>query len=312
VGNKVNLVVATTDAGAVSVATSQTATVTFTITNTGNAYQKYLLSYTDFATTETPSVFGADRDDNFDADASSITTQVASVATTTTTAVAPNASLTVTIVGTVPSSGLTEGWYDVLALKAQAVNPITGAVETNNSTAAISIVDGSDTACTSDIVLGDGTGSDDTTGDKDGMYSARSAYIVHLPSLTVSKASLVACDPFNGCGASAKAIPGATIEYRVVITNAASPAPTAQNVTITDTISSNMTPTGYTAGWTASATFGGSKACAANQYVYNNNGAGWSCGSDFWDTATPAKGTAVIGDIASGATATVVFRATIN
>ena len=136
-------------------------------------------------------------------------------------------TLAVTIVGTMPAA-LTEGWQGVLGLKAQAVNPITGALEANTVSAISN--NGTISACTSDIVLGDGAGQDDAA--RDGIQSARSGYIVHLANISVTKTSYVYCDPLNGCGAGAKAIPGATVEYTVVVKNTGASAPTAQSVTI--------------------------------------------------------------------------------
>lgn len=296
VGNRVDHTVTTTDAGFVTVATSQTATLHFLITNTGNAAEKYALSVVDLASGSSWSVFGSSQSDNFQ-------TTVASASTPTTAFVLGiGGSVAVTIIGTMPAA-LTENWQDVLALKAQAVNPITNVVEAN-TVSAIS-TNGTVSACTSDIVLGDGAGQDDAA--RDGIQSARSGYVVHLTTMSVTKTSLVYCDPFNGCGAGAKAIPGATVEYTVVVKNSAGPN-IAQSVTISDQLASTLTPTGYSSGWTSSPA-SGSHTCAANQAWTSTGG----CVSSFWSgNVAGATGTATVGDLATGATGTIVFQATIN
>jgi len=303
VGNKVDHIVVTTDAAAVSVVTSQTTTLGFTITNIGNAAEKYQLSYV-LVSSGATSVFGSAVTDNFDP--TGVTTQVASVPTTTTAFVPANGSLTVTINGTMPATGLTENWLSVNVLKAQAVNPLTNVVETN-ANSQIS-VDGTTLACSSDIVLGDGAGDDNIA--RDGISSARSAYIVHLTTLTVNKTSVPYSDPFNGT-TSPKAIPGATIEYAVVVTNSGG-TNAATGVTITDNLPSTVTPVGGTSSW--STTTSGSVPCTSRA-VAKIGAAPWACidgtggGGVGWSGQTL---TAVIPTLSSGTTATILYQATIN
>jgi uncharacterized repeat protein (TIGR01451 family) len=290
VGNKVNHTVVTTDAAAVSVVTGQTATLGFTITNTGNAAEKYSLSYV-LVTGGATSVFGAAATDSFDP--TGVTTQVASVPTTTTAFVGVGGTLTVTIVGTMPGA-LTEGWLSVNVLKAQAVNPLTNVVEANiNSQISI---DGTTLACSSDIVLGDAAGTDDIA--KDGIYSARSAYIVHLTTLTVSKTSTPIFDPFN-LAVSPKAIPGATMQYTVAVRNAGG-TNTATNVSITDTLPATLAPVNP-------ATITGCGSCAGA--CIEHPATTFTC-SGGWggQTLTATDGT----PLATSATTTFVYQATIQ
>jgi uncharacterized repeat protein (TIGR01451 family) len=84
-----------------------------------------------------------------------------------------------------------------------------------------------------DTVLADAAGSDDAV--TDGKHSARDDYTVSAPVLTVSKLSRVISDPINGVSANAKAIPGAVVEYCIVVANAGSGA-AADSVIITDSL----------------------------------------------------------------------------
>lgn len=291
VGNKVDHTVVTTDAAAVSVVTSQTATLGFTITNIGNAAEKYQLSYV-LVSSGATSVFGSAVTDSFDP--TGVTTQVASVPTTTTVFVAANGSLNVTIAGTMPAAGLTENWLSVNVLKAQAVNPITNVVETN-ANSSIS-VDGTTLACTSDIVLGDAAGTDDAA--RDGINSARSAYIVHLTTLTVNKTSVPYWDPFNLFG-SPKAIPGAIMQYTVAVRNSGG-SNAATNVAITDTLPATLAPV-------TSATSAGCAACAGA--CIEHPAATFTC-SGSWGGQTLTSTDAA--SLATGATTTFVYQATIQ
>lgn len=102
---------------------------------------------------------------------------------------------------------------------------------------------------------GDGTGADDAT--LNGFYvkwenagaggngpcgigAGCDAFLVSAAQLTVAKTSAVISDPILGVSANAKAIPGATVEYTITITNAAGSA-TATNITIADNLDANVT-----------------------------------------------------------------------
>jgi uncharacterized repeat protein (TIGR01451 family) len=157
-----------------------------------------------------------------------------------------------------------------------------------------------------------GAQSDDA--DYDGKASDRSGFLVNAAQLSIVKSSFVYSDPVNGvkdvpAGNSPKAIPGAIVEYRVMVTNAAGAGATAQGVTISDSMDANLTL--LTSATTPAAGIG--TGCAQ---VSTNNGSTWT--TDIAD-ATCAGGVITnlsLGNIAAGSTgATAVvlrYRAQIK
>lgn len=87
-----------------------------------------------------------------------------------------------------------------------------------------------------DTVFGDGVG--ETDGDEDGAYSATDSYIVETATLAVAKFSKVISDPFN-LTTNPKAIPGAVVEYCLIVSNSGTAA--ATNIVLTDAIPTNTT-----------------------------------------------------------------------
>lgn len=82
-----------------------------------------------------------------------------------------------------------------------------------------------------DTVLFDGAG--DVDGANDGAFSDTGIYEVAGALVTVAKSSRVVSDPVNGEGPNAKAIPGATVEYCITVSNDTGAA-TATDVSVTD------------------------------------------------------------------------------
>jgi uncharacterized repeat protein (TIGR01451 family) len=144
-----------------------------------------------------------------------------------------------------------------------------------------------------ETVLADGSGADDS--DNDGVFGAAGSYTVSAATLAITKTSRVISDPINAA-TNPKAIPGATIEYCVVVDNAAGSA-TAANVTITDPLPGDLT---------FDATFGvrinGSSDGSGNCNDDGSAGGGFSAGSV----------SATLQDIPGGEERTLYFRATIN
>lgn len=100
---------------------------------------------------------------------------------------------------------------------------------------------GADDPATVQTVFGDTAGVDDAA--RDAAHSDDDAYQVASASLTVTKASVVVSDPFNGA-VNPKAIPGAIIRYTITVVNTG--AVDATNVVITDNLSAELggaTPT---------------------------------------------------------------------
>lgn len=144
-----------------------------------------------------------------------------------------------------------------------------------------------------ETVLADGTGVEDSA--NDGVFSASGSFTVSAATLTVTKTSRVLNDPISGT-TEPKAIPGAEIEYCVVVRNAAGSA-MATNVTITDPLPTDLT-FNATFGIRVNGTSDGSGNC-------NSDG---SAGGSF--AAGSVTGT--LSDIAGGQERTLYFRATIN
>jgi len=189
-----------TSPGAANVVTS------FTLTNTGNAPQGYQLTAANLVGT---SLFS--NTDNTDVtnlrafvDAGGDNTFV--LGTDTATAVntlAPDTSITVFIVADVPVTATNNQFANVQLLARTAVPGTNGATLESQTTVA-------DTPGAVDVVFGDAA--------RDAQESAADQYAIQSAALSISKTSVVVSDPFNAT--NPKAIPGAVIEYAVVIANA--------------------------------------------------------------------------------------------
>ncbi|MBK9003384.1 MAG: DUF11 domain-containing protein [Sphingomonadales bacterium] len=136
---------------------------------------------------------------------------------------------------------------------------------------------------------------------RDGIESDQDDFTVSTASLTVSKLSRVVRDNLNGSGTSAdptnpKAVPGATVEYCIVVVNSGSQP--ATDVTVSDDL-----------GLVPDVTFDSSFTPATNGTVVSGNTctAGGGTGSF---AANVVSGT--LTDIAGGETRTLVFRVTID
>ena len=299
VGNRVDVIVTTTDGSpGPSVVSNQTgALLHFTLTNNGNANQKYLLSAVDLATGSTTSVFSGNvtvTDAVLVSAGTATTGDATGGSLVTTPTVTAGGTLSVTIKATMAAS-LPNNAYDVFALRAVTVK-VDGSPEVDSASSSI---DSSVGICTAAVVLGDGAGTDDVgAGAKDGSHSARSAYHVQLTTLTVSKTSIPIWDPFN-LAVNPRAIPGAIMQYSVAVTNSGG-ASAATNVSITDTLPATLvqvdpfTKTGCTncAG-----------ACIENPATTFNCSGSWSVKTL---TATDAA------SLSTGATTTFVYQATIQ
>jgi len=127
----------------------------------------------------------------------------------------------------------------------------------------------------------------------DGTENANNTYTIQTASLAVVKSAAVVNDPINGA-TNPKAIPGATIEYTMTVTNSGSVA--ANAVTLTDSIPANTT---YVAN--------SMKLGAASLTDAADADGGTTTGSPV--TSISVNAGAVSG---SGGTATVKFRVTVN
>lgn len=146
-----------------------------------------------------------------------------------------------------------------------------------------------------DTVLFDGAGATDAA--NAGDFSDTGTYTVAGALVTVAKTSRVVSDPVNGT-TNPKAIPGATVEYCITVSNATGAA-TATDVDVTDDLPFDVT---------YDAAFGifvdGDAACV--------NGV---AGGTFSATTGPAGEDQVLGDlsdVAAGQTRSLYFQVEIN
>jgi uncharacterized repeat protein (TIGR01451 family) len=158
-----------------------------------------------------------------------------------------------------------------------------------------------------DTVFADVAGTTDAV--KDGKHSARDQYNVSTATITVNKTAVVISDPFNGV-TNPKAIPGATVEYCIQVSNTGG-AP-ATSVNFSDGIPANTT-------YVASSIFAGGTVtggvCNADGTAEDDNNAGADetdpNGGSF-GIITPNTVAASVPSVAAGATTTARFRVTIN
>lgn len=298
VDRKVNLVVAELGSVTTSVAPGATAQVTtFTVTNTSNAALDIGLTAAQLAG-GTAAHGGTD---NFDItglgmflDVNGNNTYEAGTDTAVTylDEIAADASRTVFIVGTIPNTRV-NGDVAGVTLSGQAREPGTAGTQG----AVITATAGANTAGV-DTVLADGAGV--AAGDVafNGIHSDDDDYTVAAPILTVAKQSRIVSDPVNGT-TNPKMIPGATVEYCIVVANGGGGA-TATNVAISDPLPAQTT---YDAGYGIfqSGTYTGTIPTG----TCNLDGA---AGGSF--SAGTVSGN--LGSITAGQTKTLYFRVTIN
>lgn len=164
---------------------------------------------------------------------------------------AEGATVTVFVVSDVPSAAFSNGDTADVVLMATAYNTSGegGGIVTETNVGA------TDDPTIEDTVFGDPDGTfDDGLGNpdsadvaEDGRDSDTGTYTITTASIAVTKSSTVISDPFNGVGDGStifpKAIPGAVVEYCILVTNTGNTA--ATNVAVSDPIPSFTT---YVAG----------------------------------------------------------------
>lgn len=132
---------------------------------------------------------------------------------------------------------------------------------------------------------------------RDGVESDGDDYTVSAADLTVSKLSRVVSDGVSA--SNPKAIPGAVVEYCIVVSNAAGAA-TATNVAVSDDLS--LVP---------DVTFQGSFTPAIDGTVVSGNTCTPGAGSGSYNGGTNVV-SGTLANIAGGETRTLVFRVTID
>jgi uncharacterized repeat protein (TIGR01451 family) len=230
VDNRIDLTVTELSGAATAVSPGQNNVVTaFTVANTGNAPEGFELSATNLVG---GAVFGQTDNQQMnnlrtfvDNPGGGGTAGVYDAGIDTAVNVNTlnaDASVVVFIVADTPLAA-TNGQYANVRLQARAAQPGTSGATLETETA------GADTVAV-DIVFGDAG--------RDGLQTADDQYAVQSASLSITKASSVVSDPFNGT-TNPKAIPGAIVEYVVTIANTGSLPATP--VSLTDTIDGNLT-----------------------------------------------------------------------
>jgi uncharacterized repeat protein (TIGR01451 family) len=280
-----------------TVAPGQTAAVTtFTVSNTSNAVM-------DFGLAVNQQVGGAgahSNTDNFDVTGVGIFADTntngvydagTDLAITFLDEVAADTSRTVFVVSNIPA-GRATGDVAAVTLTGQArdggVASTQGAIATNTA--------GANTASV-DTVLAD-TAYDALNTASDGLGIAKDDYTVSAANVTAVKTVRIIEDPINtiasGNAANAKMIPGATIEYCIIASNAAGGG-TATGVSISDTVPATLSLVAGSVRINGTATAG---VCNAD---------GVAGGSIAGQTVTSGA----LNNIAAGSNVTVYFRATI-
>ncbi len=297
VDRKINLTVAEVGTTTTSVVPGQSSAVTtFTVTNSSNAVLDLGLTAAQLAG-GTAAHGGTD---NFDVTGLTMyvdTNGNGSYDAGTDTAVtyldelAADASKTVFLVGNVPAAR-TNGDVAGVTLTAQALE----GAGAGSQGAVVTQTAGANTAAM-DTVFADAAG---VTGDvaRDGKASDDDDYTVAAPVLSVTKQNRIVSDPINGT-TNPKMIPGATVEYCIIVSNSASGA-SANSVAISDPIPAQTTyDSGY--GIFQSGTYTGSTPTG-------------TCNLDGTAGGTFSAGTVngSLGTLAAGTTRTIYFRVTIN
>ena len=292
VDRKVNLTVAEVGTTTTQVSPGQSAAVTtFTVTNTSNATLDFALvaaqqtggagahSNTDnFDVTNVKIYVDSNGNGSYDAGTDTLVTFLDELAA--------DASKTVFVVADIPLGHVTN---DVAAVTLTATGREGGTAASQG--AALTETTTANTAGM-DTVFADGAGAGDAARNAD--FAAKDDYTVLAAALSISKLSTVISDPLNG-STNPKAIPGATIEYCIVVSNAAGSA-TATNVAISDPLPTTVT---YSSGYGA---------------FINGTVTSSVCNTDGTAGGSFASGTVsgTLSSVAAGETKTLRFRAVIN
>ena len=277
-----------------TVAPGQTAAVTtFTVSNTSNATM-------DFGLALTQQVGGAGahaNTDNFDvtapviyADSNNNGTYEPLTDTTVLTfldEVLADTSRVVFVVANIPAGRVT-GDVAAVTLTGQARDG--GAAATQGAVAANTA--GANTAGV-DTVLAD-TAYDALNAASDGFGVAKDDYTVSAAALTIAKTNRVISDPINNL-TNPKMIPGAVIEYCIVVSNAAGGG-IATGVSVTDPVPATLSIVAGSLRINGTATAG---VCNANG-VAGGTVAGQNVSSG------------ALNNVAAGANVTIYFQATVN
>ena len=152
-------------------------------------------------------------------------------------------------------------------------------------------------------VLADGTGNGTGDVNYDGKYTALGDYTLAAPVLSVNKIATVISDPVDGT-TNPKAIPGATLQYCIVVANAAGGAQ-ATSLSVSDVLPAAVTYKASSVYLNATVTGSGATAtCTASGGTAGTDAANWNAGT------TTVSGN--LANLAAGASEGLLFQVTIN
>lgn len=130
---------------------------------------------------------------------------------------APGASAIYFLVGDTPLAA-TNGQIAQVQMLAEAINPATSALWAND---------------TNPDTLGTQTGESVQIVVSNNTATRPGSFRVQTATLAITKSSSVISDPFNNAGAARKAIPGAVMQYQILVENNGAASATLQNVSDT-------------------------------------------------------------------------------
>jgi hypothetical protein len=307
VDNKVIVTVAATG-NAIVVPGSTNQVLAFTVTNNGNAAQRYALAVTAQSGIAMNNI-RIYRDTNGDG-AYQAGTDTLYVDASTFGDIAADGVLKVLVLADTPSAA-TNSQTAVYDLVATTVDAGTTTVTTQTA--------GADDPTKVDVVFADAAGSDSGDAARDGKHSASATYTVSAAVLSFTKSSAVYSDPYSGT-TNPKAIPGAIVTYTMTIVNSGGAA-TASAVTISDSLDAEITA-GHLAFKTQFNDGTAGASCNTAGYgiaIDPGDGSGQACktnagGDDNanWNVTT-ANAVTVSGlSIAAGVAVTIKFQVTIQ
>ena len=227
VDNRIDLTVANQDGGNVNVSPGQTDRIqTYTVTNTGNTTQGYILSVavpTAGIPMNTIRIY-VDANNNGTPDAGELYTAGSNAGDLNPNGViGTDDVMQVLVVANVPAAA-TNGAVDDFRLVAQTTDAGTNTV----TSAAVAPTGGVDN------VFADGAGTT-SEASRDGQHSDAANYTVTSASLAVAKTILSTTDEFG----TGYAIPGADVEYQIRVTNSGTGTVDNNTVVVTDSIPAN-------------------------------------------------------------------------
>ena len=287
VDRKVNLTVARSDNTATSVPPgAEDRAVTFQVTNTSNDTLDFDLSAAQVTTGGAAGITGTDGFDvttpfTYYLDDGDGVLDGGDTVITHINALAADTSVVVHVVADAIPLSLANG------LRAAIVLTATAHANDSASTLGAALVEATSNTAGVDTIFADAAGATDSA--RDAAHSAIDDFVVSAAALTATKSSTIIAG--TGVFEAGAAIPGATIEYCITVTNAAGGA-AATNLAISDNVPTEVT---YDSGFGVKV---GGANCSTPGVGAGSYGSGVVSGT--------------IATLNAGSSQTLIFRATIN